>query len=322
MGGVETYAILGAKAFINKPDTTILIPRLQGFEEISNYNNVIVDKHYALNKFSGYIIWIINNFIKNKELTIITFNYYTPILNKKSISTIMDLRPLEQGIIKKLFFKLNVSYKVLRSNIYYAISPHVKQEFQIKFNRKIPYVPTYIENPKVKIKGDYNFKNYALIISSDLPHKNLELIYKIEDHLLMNIIIIGPTNKKDFKYNTRKIKHLGFVSESEKLELIIKSNFLIFPTTFEGFGYPVLEAAQFSKQIICNNLEVFNSLFGDFPIYVNSNTPELWIKQINQTHLTLINKKSDKKTSKKLNKNMAYYFDSFRFMKDLLNLQV
>ena len=32
MGGVETYAILGAKAFINKPDTTILIPRLQGFE--------------------------------------------------------------------------------------------------------------------------------------------------------------------------------------------------------------------------------------------------------------------------------------------------
>ena len=115
---------------------------------------------------------------------------------------------------------------------------------------------------------------------------------------------------------------MGFVSESEKHELIIKSNFLIFPTTFEGFGYPVLEAAQFSKQIICNNLEVFNSLFGDFPIYVKSNTPELWTKQINQTHLTLINKKSDKKTSKKLNKNMAYYFDSFRFMKDLLNLQV
>ena len=34
----------------------------------------------------------------------------------------------------------------------------------------------------------------------------------------------------------------------------------VFPTEFEGFGLPVLEAVQFNKKIICSRLSIFDEL--------------------------------------------------------------
>lgn len=320
MGGVETYAILGAKTFLNQNDALIIIPRKKQFEEIIESNNVIIDKHYKLYNILDYLKWTFVNYINHNNKIVITFNYYTPLLNSRSISTVMDLRLLNQGILRNFFFKINIT-PFGKKNMFYAISPGVQKDFKKIIKRSISYVATYIELKEEEISNKFNFKEeFALVISSDLPHKNLDLLFNIENQLPLNIIIIGPVYRTNKNYNTKKISHLGFVSKSEKQELIRKSKFLIFPTTFEGFGYPVVEAAQFNKKIICNNLKVFITLFKDYPIYTDCNDEISWVNQIQSVNKSLDSGSFSKSSKSNIDNRLKHYFDAKRFKKEILNL--
>ncbi len=56
------------------------------------------------------------------------------------------------------------------------------------------------------------------------------------------------------------IIHCGFVSSSEVAALYASADAVVFPTEFEGFGIPVLEAVSMGKKIICSGLSVFDEL--------------------------------------------------------------
>ncbi len=56
------------------------------------------------------------------------------------------------------------------------------------------------------------------------------------------------------------VTHLGFVSHDEVCRTYRGAAAVVFPTEFEGFGLPVLEAVQYGKKIICSRLEVFDEL--------------------------------------------------------------
>lgn len=320
MGGVETYAKLGAKAFLNRDDTLILIPRNEGFNQLIDGSNVCVDKYFALNFFFPYLKWLFNLAFYYQGSTIITFNYYTPLFNLKTLSTIMDLRLLQQNFFKKYFFKINILGSKFSGNKFYAISPYVQEQSIEYFNRNVSYIPTFLEPKRESCSNKYNLDNFALIISSDLPHKNLRLLYEIENYLPLDLVIIGPVTNSNFNYNSKKISHLGFVSLKEKHELIFKAKFIIFPTTFEGFGYPVLEAALFGKRILCNKLKVFETLFEDFPVYVNSNDRASWIKAIEREYnIGKMNINLDVENLE-IDKRVTKYFDKERFVNDILQL--
>lgn len=56
------------------------------------------------------------------------------------------------------------------------------------------------------------------------------------------------------------IIHLGYVPYTQVQALYKGADAVLFPTEFEGFGIPVLEAVQFQKRIICSELPVFDEL--------------------------------------------------------------
>ncbi len=50
-----------------------------------------------------------------------------------------------------------------------------------------------------------------------------------------------------------EIQELGFVSEDEKWELLKKADVFIFPTLYEGFGIPILEAQSVGCPVVASN---------------------------------------------------------------------
>ena len=50
-----------------------------------------------------------------------------------------------------------------------------------------------------------------------------------------------------------RVMFTGFISEQEKIALIYNARFCIYPSFFEGFGLPILEAASLGKTVICSN---------------------------------------------------------------------
>ncbi len=56
------------------------------------------------------------------------------------------------------------------------------------------------------------------------------------------------------------VVHLGFVEWPEVLELYKAAEAVVFPSQFEGFGLPVLEATCFGRKVICSRLDVFDEI--------------------------------------------------------------
>lgn len=57
---------------------------------------------------------------------------------------------------------------------------------------------------------------------------------------------------------------------------------LLMPSHAEGYGLPPIEAAILGMRVLCNNLEVYKEVLGEFSVYVALSERYLWIKQIKE----------------------------------------
>lgn len=71
-----------------------------------------------------------------------------------------------------------------------------------------------------------------------------------------------------------RIRILGYVDEERLAELYRDSLGLVFPSWYEGFGLPVLEAMQCGCPVICSNRTSLPEVGGDVPLYIDPAEPE------------------------------------------------
>ncbi len=57
-----------------------------------------------------------------------------------------------------------------------------------------------------------------------------------------------------------EVLHMGFVSHDQLESLFQHAEAILFPSEFEGFGMPVLEAVQYGKPVFCSDLPVFDEI--------------------------------------------------------------
>ena len=113
---------------------------------------------------------------------------------------------------------------------------------------------------------------------SYLPHKNHKFLKndKIINFLEENNInILLTIEKKDFDFNSKNIKILGRLSHGRCIEIMKNSSGLLFLSSFETLGLPILEACSCRKSIIIPDLEYARELLGNtayflkYPLDVN-----------------------------------------------------
>lgn len=70
------------------------------------------------------------------------------------------------------------------------------------------------------------------------------------------------------------IRELGYVSEEEKWRLLCKADIFVFPTLYEGFGIPVLEAQAAGTPVVTSNVSSLPEVAGDGAVYVDPESAE------------------------------------------------
>jgi glycosyltransferase involved in cell wall biosynthesis len=124
--------------------------------------------------------------------------------------------------------------------------------------------------------------NYFLYIGRQDPYKNLQRLIaafaalpNISDYELW---LAGPT---DARYTpvlqaqieqlgiTNRVKFLNYVPYSELPKIINGAIALVFPSLWEGFGFPVLEAMACGTPVITSNLSSLPEVAGDAAILIN-----------------------------------------------------
>lgn len=70
------------------------------------------------------------------------------------------------------------------------------------------------------------------------------------------------------------IKELGYVSEEEKWELLRNADVFLFPTLYEGFGIPVLEAQSVGVPVVTSNTSSLPEVAGEGAVLVDPTSVE------------------------------------------------
>lgn len=132
-------------------------------------------------------------------------------------------------------------------------------------------------------------QKYCFAMSSLAPNKNFRWIAEnARRNPDMTYAVSGAINRKvfgdifDFE-KPENLRFLGYVSDGEAKSLMQGCCLFLFPTFYEGFGIPPLEAITVGTRIAVSDASCMREIFGDNAAYLNPNDPDIDIHQLIQS---------------------------------------
>lgn len=126
-------------------------------------------------------------------------------------------------------------------------------------------------------------ERYFLYVGAMNPRKNVDNIIRaynlIHDDIPQSLVLIGPDNKSVYKTMSTEGMHddiitTGFVSKSELIYAYENADGFVYPSLYEGFGLPPLEAMACGTPVISSNVSSLPELLNGFAELVNPNDIE------------------------------------------------
>jgi glycosyltransferase involved in cell wall biosynthesis len=223
----------------------------------------------------------------------------------KSIVTIHDLiferYPKTYHFDERYVHRLKVKQACREADVVVAISQQTKNDLTEFY--KIPAAKIVVcyqscnpifekklsDSIKRDVKKKYNLPDtYFLFVSSITARKNLiticQALILLKDKLNIPLVIIG--NGKKYKHEVQQLARehdisnrlifLNDIAAAEQASFTTAADFpaiyqqglaLIYPSIFEGFGLPVLEALHSGLPVICSNTSSLPEVAGDAALY-------------------------------------------------------
>jgi len=131
-----------------------------------------------------------------------------------------------------------------------------------------------------KIKQKYKIKDdYILSVATREPRKNLKKTIKAFIDLKqknLNLVLVGKYGWGKDTNLTKNIIKTGFIPEEELPCLYSGAKVFVYPSLYEGFGLPVLEALSCGCPVVTSNTSSLPEITGDTAILVNpQNTSDI-----------------------------------------------
>lgn len=102
----------------------------------------------------------------------------------------------------------------------------------------------------------------------------IEAFERIAPTTLLNLVLIGrPSNKVSTRIAAlpevvrKRVQCLGFVDEETKWRTLEGATMFVFPSFYEGFGIPILEANSVGIPVVCANATSLPEVAGDAAVY-------------------------------------------------------
>jgi len=281
--------------FVIKRDADFIFDYLANSGKIFNIYNCY---KLANNLYKYFQLETRVNIKKKIDIWHETYPLPIKVNNAKKITTIHDLIPLKLPYTtlddKKSFFNLTKD-AIKNSNIILTVSENTKTDilhcFDVNPDKiQVTYQPIIdhshlVENHTREINlKKYNLKNkkYILFVGTIEPKKNLGRLINAYSCLDtdMQLVIVG---KKGWLWEDdisqlealfgnslhEKIKLLEYVSKKDLIYLYYGAFCLVFPSLYEGFGLPPLEAMSLGCPVITSNVASLPEVCGDAAIYVD-----------------------------------------------------
>jgi len=213
---------------------------------------------------------------------LISMGYVSCLIKRKQIIIMHDAGTFSHPhFFKSTFrawYKFAISILTKVSLHIITVSEFSKKELikhtKIKEN-KVTVIYNAPDHIKHYTEPDDEFKDkikqmqpYFLGVSSLHPHKNFEVLSKASvsaDLAEYKIAIAGGANSRSFQTVVldKSVVMLGYVSNQQLKYLYSHASLFIFPSLFEGFGIPPLEAMILGCPVLSSNATALPEILGD-----------------------------------------------------------
>lgn len=227
----------------------------------------------------------------------------------KSILTVYDLMwkyYIDAGInsLKQRIIGYTVPPSLASAKAIITISQYVADQISYLYNKDADTIfpillakgtlvsPT--AEQQTQFKNKYNFP-FIYTVTTSMPHKNLITLLKAfcelkKRHLFNGKLLITGQMKGKFHVSSQRfisennmtddIIQTGFILEQEKTYCYQKAMIFVYPSLYEGFGLPVLEAMESGTPVIASNAASIPEVGGDACLYFNPHSVEELIDRI------------------------------------------
>lgn len=272
--------------------------------------------------------------LNKNNYDLVHFPYFShPIFyNRPFVITIHDLTILHYTtgkastknyltyLIKKISYFWVLSHGIGKAKAIIAPSLFVKQDLEKQFGVGNKTVVTYegvgYEMIQAKQRAvDLPKKPYFLYVGNFYPHKNINTLVRVwaknfrsTDFILL---LAGPDDY--FAKRLKKLIHqlniqdqIQFVhniTDGQLKYLYKQAKALIFPSFFEGFGLPIVEAAYYNCPLLLSDIEVFKEIAPKSAVFFKTKDQKDMADKIGKIR------------NKTVSKSFVGYFEKFNFEK-------
>jgi glycosyltransferase involved in cell wall biosynthesis len=219
------------------------------------------------------------------------------------VNTIPDLQhehfPELFGERELAFRTLGYRYSCMRSATTIGISEFVAQDLMKRYRLErtvgIPLAldPSFVVGPDVtrrlvdqvrlKYRLDEPFIYYPANGWRHKDHETLVRAFRIvrEKRPDLRLVLTGcefdlmDRLRQVFESleEARTVRHLGYVDRRDTIGLYAAASAMVFPSRFEGFGFPLLEAMSAGTPIVCSPVASVPEVAADAALYVDPGQP-------------------------------------------------
>jgi len=218
--------------------------------------------------------------------------------------------------LKNLAYKIVIVFAVRKSKKIITVSEFTKNDICEQFKVKKEKIVVTYEGVTNLAKGSdslfvakldnqetlrkYNIKHdFLLYVGNAYPHKNLDWLLHVFKKLIVNrpelrLVLVG---KEDYFYNRiheiakslnlwsndsadSSVIFPGYVPDAQLEVLYQEAKIYVFPSLYEGFGLPPLEAMANSCPVLSSNQASLPEILGEAALYFNPEKDNDFIKKV------------------------------------------
>lgn len=306
VGGTETYArgLLTNLVNSNKSDEYILFCNKENYPTFKDLKGcqIVELPIQASNKLFrlAFEQIALPFYLKKYKVDLVhSLGYTSPFFTFcPSIVTIYDLNwyyhPEDFGVIEKWAWQFFITFSARCSTRIITSSNSSKKSLSDKLGideSKIDVI--YGGVPQLAKPGEINSlrklgikEKYLFTVIAAYPHKNLITLLQSfvelrKNHKDLQLVVAGLGGRARNQITsfilenglTNKVLILGWVTSEELSTLYKNAEIFVFPSKYEGFGFPVLEAMFFRTPLVSSDAFSLKEVVGDAGILVNPEKP-------------------------------------------------
>ncbi|MEI7620966.1 MAG: glycosyltransferase family 1 protein [Candidatus Moraniibacteriota bacterium] len=296
---------LGIEEKDNFKLVALAAPHLSGVPDILSQREKIIGKIFN-NRFV-WNFWTLPKYLRVSPVDIYLTQYITPFFVPRKIKIVTIIHDISFNFFLQFikfadlfFLRILIPMSLKRADKIVAVSQFTKNEI-IKFYKTAPAKVDYIYNAvgedfltkqiseaeKEKVREKYQLpEKFILYLGTLQPRKNipqlLEAFARIKDDLVDVKLVIGG-NLKAHNADGRIIKAVekfqlerdvflpGFIDEQDKVALFSLAKVFVFPSLYEGFGIPPLEAMSQGVPVLCSRIESLQEVVAEGALFFEPN---------------------------------------------------